>query len=364
MTRTSTPLLLLLLVSPAVGQDTQTVLLAAHRAGRVEVLDPATLGSIGSIKVLPLADGIESSPGGKFLYIPEGIAPDFKGCCVLYAFDLETAGMTRLAFPSFGAAISPDGSVVLIGGDVYDARTLAKEPPFPPKRVANGVYWLSFSPDGRLLFGLTGWHQRSLDVFNVTARQVVRSYPLPRRKTALGVWAMGGFYLYSYDGSGYRYHGADGQLRKLNLDRPTLGPPIRVSFPDAAPNCEIADVQMLGTAGQLFLYEGFGSKLDRRARCKTAVPGGVLAIDPESGKVLHRLAVGAHFASLVSSPDGKELYGIDVVNPYWDSVSLLRLDAASGSILAKRDLAPDVWFIDLASLPRGLVPRGELLAHN
>ena len=31
-------------------------------------------------------------------------------------------------------------------------------------------------------------------------------------------------------------------------------------------------------------------------------------------------------------------------------------------LLAKRELTPDVWYVDLASLPRKLVPHGELEA--
>jgi hypothetical protein len=90
--RAAVGLVVLLLSLPANSQDKQLVLLAAHRLGRVEVLDPTTLAPIGSIHVLPLADGIESSPDGAILFIREGIAPDFKGCCALYALNLETVG--------------------------------------------------------------------------------------------------------------------------------------------------------------------------------------------------------------------------------------------------------------------------------
>ena len=45
---------ILLILPFVVGQaHDQVVLLAAHRAGGVDVLDPNTLESLGSIKVLP-----------------------------------------------------------------------------------------------------------------------------------------------------------------------------------------------------------------------------------------------------------------------------------------------------------------------
>jgi hypothetical protein len=46
----------------------------------------------------------------------------------------------------------------------------------------------------------------------------------------------------------------------------------------------------------------------------------------------------------------------------WSSVELVRLNAITGEVLAKRNLKPDVWFIDLATVPRDLVPTGPVEA--
>jgi WD40 repeat protein len=358
MKRAGIAVVSLLLFSASQAQDKQLVLLAAHRVGRIEVLDPITLAQIGSIVVLPMADGIASNPDGRILYIREGVAPDFKGCCALYALDLETRRMSRLVEPSGGVTVSPDGNYVLtqpgnVGIEVYNGRTFERETSVP-RSVAPGMYGLSFSPDGHLLFGATNWQQPSLDIFDFASRQLARRYPVSGDVALLGAWLRDDFYLYAYQG-------ADGQLWRVNPQDKTLGMPVKISFPDAAPACPIHDERLFGAGKRIFLYEAFGSKADRRPKCPS-VPGGVLSIDPQTGNVSHLLAGDVHFDSLVPNPDGKELYGIDVRHPDWDSVGLVRLDAETGRLLRRRELSPDVWYIHLASLPRKLVPHGEVEA--
>jgi hypothetical protein len=108
------PCLTILLLLPLLIGQTQdrTVLLASHRSGRIEVLDPDTLQPLGSVKVLPMADGIVSSPGG-IMFLREGLAPGFLGCCALYALDLKTRSMTKLLRPVSGIATSLDGKHVV-----------------------------------------------------------------------------------------------------------------------------------------------------------------------------------------------------------------------------------------------------------
>jgi len=351
--------LVLLLSLPANSEDKQFVLFAAHRLGRVEVLDPTTLAPIGSIRVLPLADGIESSPDGKTLFIREGIGPDFKGCCALYALNLESKRMARLVVPANGITLSPDGSNVLtqrgnVGIEVYDARTFEREPPVP-RSVAPGLYGLSFSPDRQLLLGATNSPQASLDVFDFANRKVARQYPISRDVALLGTWLRGSFYLYGYDG-------ARGQLWRVNPEEPRLGLPLNISLPDSAPDCAIHDEEILGAGDRIFLYEAFGGKGDRRPHCGRTVAGGIFSVDPDTGNIGPRLAGDEHFASLISNAGATELYGIDVRHPNWDSVTLLRIEAETGRILAKKELMPDVWFIHLAQVPRRLVPQGQLEA--
>jgi len=148
----------------------------------------------------------------------------------------------------------------------------------------------------------------------------------------------------------------------VKADNSALEGPVKVDFPDPASDCELQRRNMLGAAGRLFLYEPFGTKLDRRDSCATEIPGGLRSVDPLTGGMLARFAPDVHFASLISSADGTELYGIDVRDTSWTSVGLVRLNAITGEVLASRNLPSDVWFIDFATVPIGLAPSGPVEA--
>lgn len=351
--------ILLLLPLVIVHAQDRTVLLAAHRAGRVEVLNPATLQSLGSIKVLPLADGVASAPGG-FIFLREGLAPDFHGCCALYALDLKTRNMTKLLEPVSGVVVSPDGKHVItqrgnVGIESFDARSLQREPGIA-RSIAPGVYGLRFSPDGRLLFGASNFPAPTLDIFDFNERKLLRRFNLPQGTTIVGTWIGNDFYLY-----GHRK--ASGQLWRVKSDSFALERPVKINFSHPAQECELLrDEAVLGASGRLFLYEVFGMKGDRRVGCATTVPGGVFSIDPQTGGILAHLASDLHFAWLISGTDGKELYGVDVRDTNWTSVVLVRLDAATGETLARRDLVSDVWFITLATIPTEVLPLGQVEA--
>jgi hypothetical protein len=351
-------LVLLLLAAAQAQTKDQTVLLAAHRAGSVEVLDANTLQPLGSVKVLPLLDGVASGPGG-IIFLREGLAPDFRGCCALYALDFKTLNLTKLLDPVSGVKVSPDGEHVVtqrgaVGIECFDAHTLQREPGIP-RTVAPGVYGLNFSPDGRLLYGVSNFPAPALDVLDFSGRKLVRRFSLPQGLTVQGAWVGNDYYLY-----GHRQ--ASGQLWRMKADGSALEAPVKIKFPDAAPECKLHDQGLLGAGGRLFLFERFGSKLDRRAGCSNDISGGLFSVDAQTGKLSARLASELHFAQVIFSADGQELYGVDVRDPGWSSVALVRLNAATGQALAQRDLVPDVWFIALATVPEELVPRGQVEA--
>jgi len=89
------------------------------------------------------------------------------------------------------------------------------------------------------------------------------------------------------------------QLWRVKADNSALEAPLKVDFPDPASECELQRRNMLGAAVRLFLYEPFGTKLDRRDSCAREIPGGLLSVDPQTGGMLARLAPDVHFASLI-----------------------------------------------------------------
>jgi len=336
----------------------RTVVLAAHRSGGVEVLDPITLQSLGSIKVLPQANGVTSDHTG-VLFLREGLAPEFQGCCALYAVNLKTRELTKLVEPTSNITVSPDGQHVLtqrgaVGIEVFSVHTLQREPPIP-RSVAPGVYTLRFSPDGRLLFGASNFPTPVLDILDFEQRKLVQRFAVTQDPFVLGAWVGSAYYLYGY-GKGA------GQLWRVKVDSYALEGPVKIDFPDFASECKTQVQQILGAGGRLLLYELFGAKGDRRDACASKIPGGLLSVDPQTGRIIAHLALDFHFASLISGVDGKELYGIDVRDATWTSVGLVRLNAITGEVLAKRNLHSDVWFIDLATIPSELVPSGPMEA--
>jgi hypothetical protein len=332
--------ILLFLSSTVARAQNRTVLLASHRAGRVELLDPVTLQSLTSIKVLPQANGVTSKPAG-LLFLLDGLAPDFQGCCALYALDLKALKLTKLLEPVSAAVVSPDGQNVLaqrgaVGIEFFGTRSLQHEPGIP-RSIAPGNYSLHFSPDGQLLYGTSNFPTPSLDVFDFERRKLVARLSVRQDLIVRGEWVGDDYYLYGRSKDG-------GQLWRVKPDNSALGEPVKISFPDAAPVCGSPEQELLGAGSRLFLYEAFGAKGDRRDRCARQIPGGLVSIDLQTGRILAHLAPDVHFCSLISSADGKELYGVDVKDPQWTSVGLVRLDSMTGEVLAKRDLASDVWF--------------------
>lgn len=344
-------LLLILPLGVSQAHD-KTVLLAANRAGNVEVFDAVTLDSLGSMKILPQTNGV-ASDGKGVVFLLEGIGADFEGCCALYAMDVKTRHMTKLIEPASEIAISPDRHHVLtqrgaVGVEIFSTQTLEQEPGIA-RSVAPGVYTLRFSPDGRLLFGVSNFPTSSLDILDFDGRKLVQRFTVPRDLVVQGTWVNDTFYLY-----GYRK--ANGQLWRVKADNSALNEVAKINFPNAVTECAMQSQEVAAAGNRLFVYEQFGGKLDRRGGCASEIPGGLFPIDLKTGRVKEHLLPEIHFASLISNGNGKEMYGIDVRDTNWTSVGLVRLNAITGEILARRNLSPDVWVIDVATIPSELLP--------
>ena len=355
MSRYLLAILLLLPLGVAQSQD-RPVLLAAHRAGRVEVLNVDTLQPLGSIVVPPLADRVTGASKG-VLFLRAGLSPDFRGCCALYALDLKTRNMTKLLQPVSGFTVSPDARHIVTqrgntGIEVFDARTLQPEPSIP-RSIAPGIYGLSFSPDGHLLFGTSNFPSPAVDILDFNERKLVRRLPLPEEFAIRGAWVDGDYYVY-----GYRQ--ATGELWRVKADDSELKMPVKIDLPDLAPECELHDQGVRAVGDRLLVFELFGGKGDRRGACRKNIPGGAFLVDPKTGKQIAHITPELHFAQLISTEDGAELYGIDLASAGWTSVAVVRLNATTGQIIATQKLSSDVWFIDLVNIPEELLPHGQL----
>src|ERR1017187_6030661 len=98
---------LLLAAAPAFSED-PLVVLAAARAGRIEIFD-ASLGPLASIGVNQQVESVTASSDGRRLYIAQESQRNSGACCGLYSLDLETRKMCFLAAPALFGSPSPDG---------------------------------------------------------------------------------------------------------------------------------------------------------------------------------------------------------------------------------------------------------------
>src|SRR5262245_56468396 len=105
--------------------DPQDVIVATRRAGRVEILDNATLRPLGTIAFNPLAESVAASPDGRTLFLNQAMPSRPNTCCGLYALDLENRSLRFLIDPSLRSTPSPDGRRLFVnrgnaGIDVID----------------------------------------------------------------------------------------------------------------------------------------------------------------------------------------------------------------------------------------------------
>ena len=317
------------------------VLLTSRRGGWIEAIDPATLATVFLTATPVNTESVAADPSGTRLYLSAPKNPG-EGCCALYALDLDTLHLTYLNFPvlratpSFGRVYMQRGNV---GIESFDSSTLERRPTWK----APGVYNLQPSPDGTRIFGVTNFPSPSLDLFDVAQRARIASQPLPRNQPIAGVWVGEQYYL-------LQVPGGRPTLRTVGLEDAKLGPAVPLAptsgFP--FPDCEPAPYSVIAAGKKVAIFAGFGLKSD--GFCNLA--GGYLLADPDTGAVLGRFAPTMRFRQIVSSDDGRYLYGLDVGDQAWKTVRIVKLDAVTGNLIAERTLEPDVWYLTSGTLAR------------
>ena len=321
-----------------------------------------------TIRAGSMTDWVAARSDGQTLLVALPQPPESKGCCALYSLDLETEAMVRLIFPAMRGVLSADGHELFVqrgnvGIDTIDMLTMARGAPLGPPEKS---YYLQQSPYRRWLFGVSNEALSTLDLFDLKTNTIAWSTALPSGLHLTGTWAGQNYLLLGYgEDQGMLWTVTPesrqlGEGKKLNVQE--LGGECRV------PNSKATEPLLLqapvAAGGRLFVYEGFGYKLDRR-NCAMVPSGGVYVIDSASGAVVGHFATSLYFMQVVANGDGTELYAIEL-GPKLDEPSerLVRLDGRTGRILAARDLSEGIVVHEtLALIYDSLIPRGEVQAR-
>jgi hypothetical protein len=331
------------------------MILAASRAGVVELIDPATLETVGRIHFdfpQPNAglNGVSASRDGSVLYVEGPNQSDPHSCCVLYSVELATLRMDVVA--SFAGTRSRN-AFVMSGGVTYAGVTFTSQEAI--EGVAGDRWHLS--PDGRWLFGVRRFRGPALDVYDTFQRRIVRKL-VPANQDepgwTTGTWSDDHFYYFAVDMDG------SGRLWTVSPETTQLDAGVPVAAVGQTAGCRESAplVDIVAVGGNVFLYEMFGSKVDRRDGCH-GVPGGAWLIDPVTGQLSRQIAPDLHFSELLADPDGTTLYGLVPADASWSKPTpLVRINGADGRILQSRLLDRSVWRIALA--PLRVVPHGDV----
>ena len=244
-------------------------------------------------------------------------------------------------------------SFVVSNGLVYVATALT--PNGIPRDMTGDR--LHLSPGGRWLFGVKSFRGPALDVFDVGRGQVVRQLTpegLDGDWWPTGTWSGDRFYLYAANGNG------SGRLWSISADTPLLGAGATVAPVGRISGCsDQSSKAVTAAAGNLFIYEEFGFKVDRRNGCVGPVPGGAWVVDPATGQLTRQIAPDLHFSVLLSDQAGSALYGLSPGGPDWEfPAQLVRIDPSDGGILQSRYLDPG--FSRMAIAPVRAVPSGDI----
>ena len=346
----------LLACSTLAAQDSKNMILAASRSGVVELIDPSTLETVGRIHfdLGPQSaglNGVSASADGSLLYVEGPIQNEPHGCCWLYSIDLDTLQMQVAA--SIPGSRSRN-SLVVSDGLVYLASALTHNGIAADMRNDR----LHLSPDGRWLFGVKSFRGPALDVYDVAGGQVVRQLTpegLAGDWWPTGTWSGDRFYLYAANGAG------SGRLWTVSPETTQLGAGATIAPFGRLFGCaDQSSKGMAASAGNLFIYEQFGFKVDRRNECAGPVPGGAWVVDPGTGQLTRQIAPNLHFSALVSDRTASELYGLSAEGQNWElPAELVRIEARDGRILQSRRLDPGFWRIAVA--PLRIVPSGDVL---
>ena len=290
------------------AQEMKTFVVAERRQGVIEFIDPVTLSTVGQIhfdvRNTAGLNGMVISRDGALLYVEGPITgPEGAGsCCYLYSIDLATLQAKKVA-GIWGTRSR--AAFVISSGMMYPmSESFARG---FKGQTSSGTTFINLSgtldPTGHYLFRVRNFQGPALDVFDLAQGTLVRRL-IPAEfdggRLASGAWLGDRFFLY-----GTRDHGSAARLWSVSADATQLGPGMEVKTSGKIPSCSIEPFEEITVAGgNLFLYEKFGTKFDRRGSCGSEIPGGAWVVDPETGQLLHHYAPQFHFTDII--PDRTE----------------------------------------------------------
>lgn len=334
-----------LLAACSMHGETAPVVLVSQGES-IQVFDTGNLDAVGAFYLPTPAYRLAATPDGR--QILTQLEWPKNGCCALFAVDLISRTAKKLLDPS-SQPVTTSGGLVLnqrgpIGIEVFDGPNLDRLPTID----ARGAYSFSPSSDGRWMFGTTQQQRGdppTLDLFDLTKRQLIRRYPREQAEWLRGAWVGSKFILYAWNG-------ADGRLWHVDPESERLSEPISVALPPQDPAPPIIH-QVLGTPDSLLIYEPAGWKLDRRTQSGARVLDGMLVVDPSTGGVLRHLIPTVPIMNAIVSQDGRMLFAAGLS-------TLFKVDIASGAVLAQHSLGHRPLGLSIASLPQNVLPRGRV----
>ncbi len=306
------------------------VLVTNERSGTLSVIDGATRRVVATVPLGKRPRGLKVSPDGKLLYVAlsgspiagpgvdqSKLPPADKGADGIGVVDLATLKLLRIlrgVSDPEQLAVSGDGKRLFVASedtgkgvvmDASDGRVMASMP------VGGEPEGVTLSPGGRFVY-MTSEEDHQVSVIDTATNRVIATIEVGERPR---------FTEFSDDGrTAYVSGENDGtitvidavahqRLRTLQLEGALARPVGMVVSHDGR---------------QLYTVTGRGQKL--------------LALDPQTGKVLKSLDVGPRPWGVALSPDGRTLY---TANGNSNDVSVV--DVASFQVVSRIPVGDTPW---------------------
>src|SRR5712691_7234168 len=278
------------------SQLAKDFILATRRSGAIEFIDPTTLETTGRIHFnLPLKsaglNGASASADGSMIYVEGPISGARNGCCALYSIDLATL-QTKLAAGIPGSRSRAD--FVISDGVAHPATALTASGEIGGLRLAQ----LHLSPNGRWVSGVVSIPDPTVEIYDLVQGSVIRELTpsgLQGDWWTTGAWSDDRFYFYAGKGDG-----SAARIWTVSPESTELGEGVEIEPLGQIPGCsDPLGVELTAAGGNLFLYEVFGWKLDRRSQCYGEIPGGAWLLEPRTGRLLRQVAPDLHFSAII-----------------------------------------------------------------